>query len=132
MTDPRPLRLALETDLPQILVVVTAAHEKYLTRMDRPPPPFQRDYGDLIEAGTIWVVADPIVGLISLPRPVTPFMLTTWLCIPQFWAGTGRTLLEFAEQEGAPEQDQETCPVCERGDERNISIYEHLGYREVA
>jgi hypothetical protein len=38
--------------------------------MDKPPAPMERDYAEAIESRGIWVVGDPVQGLISLiPKP---------------------------------------------------------------
>jgi len=41
-------------DLPSIQRIITAAYDKYLSRMDKPPAPLLRDYRPAIKAGAIW------------------------------------------------------------------------------
>ena len=66
MNDRPTVRQAGAADLPVVREIVTAAYDKYLVRMDRPPAPMLRDYAPAVEAGTLWVAGEPVTGLISL------------------------------------------------------------------
>jgi hypothetical protein len=55
-------------DLASIQRTVTAAYDKYLNWLDKPPAPLLRDFSPAIETGAIWVTGNPVSGLISLPR----------------------------------------------------------------
>ncbi len=59
-------RQATEADLPAISGVITAAYARYLSRMDRPPAPVLTDYRAAIAAGQVWVLGEPMVGVIVL------------------------------------------------------------------
>jgi hypothetical protein len=60
---PRP---ATPTDLSQVQAVVAAAYAKYAERMEEAPAPVYRVYAEAIDHELVWVIGDPIRGLISL------------------------------------------------------------------
>ncbi len=66
MTGARDIRQATAADGPVVAEIISAAYEKYLTRMDRPPGPMLRDHAPMIEAGALWVTGDPVAGLITV------------------------------------------------------------------
>lgn len=69
------LRPAEPRGLWQIKAIVAASYEKYLTRMNKAPAPVGRDYEDAIQQGLVWVVGDPVVGLVSFATSETSLLI---------------------------------------------------------
>lgn len=100
--------------------------------MDRPPAPVLNDYVAATEAGQVWVTGTPIVGVIVLVSGQDCLLIENIAVAPSAQgAGTGRQLMEFAEQQaleqGLPRLTLYTNEVMTE----NLAIYAHLGYREV-
>jgi N-acetylglutamate synthase-like GNAT family acetyltransferase len=88
MNRERP-RLATLEDLSEIAEVVTASYEKYLTRMDKPPAPMERDYAEAIENREIWVVGNPVKGLVSLINQTEAVLLIENIAVHPSVQGSG-------------------------------------------
>jgi GNAT superfamily N-acetyltransferase len=132
VTDERP-RLAGQADLPQIRVIVAAAYEKYLTRMDRAPAPLERDYADAIESELIWVIGEPIVGIVLLTQFEDALLIENVAVHPSVQSsGLGRQLMDFAEAEAAARGLRRLALYTNEAMVENVSIYGHLGFAEVA
>jgi NAD(P)-dependent dehydrogenase (short-subunit alcohol dehydrogenase family) len=69
VNDRPPIRQAGEADLPVVREIVTAAYDRYLVRMDRPPAPMLRDYAPAVEAGTRESAAAFFESTNALPVP---------------------------------------------------------------
>ena len=125
-------RLATESDLARIHEVVVSAYEKYLVRMDRPPAPVLRDYGPHIRNGSLWVIGDPIIGLVSL-TPENEYLLLQNIAVhPSFQGrGFGRMLMEFAEFRARQLRLLRIRLYTNEVMLENIGIYSHMGYIEV-
>ena len=125
-------RLATESDLERIHDVITDAYEKYLTRMDRPPAPVLRDYKPHIENGFLWVIGDPIIGLVSLSPEKDYLLLQNIAVHPSAQGkGYGRKLMEFAEFRAHELKLERIRLYTNEVMLENIGIYSHLGYVEV-
>ena len=126
------LRQATPADLPRVREVIAAAYAKYLTRMDRPPAPMLRDYTGPAEQGLVWVVGDPVVGLVSLtPEPDSLLIENIAVHPDAQGAGLGRRLLEFAEQEAARHRLSQVSLYTNEVMTESQAVYARLGYREV-
>ena len=113
------LRRATAADLPRVHEVIEAAYAKYLTRMDRPPAPMLRDYTGPVEQGLVWVIGDPVLGLVSLiPEPDSLLIENIAVHPDAQGSGLGRQLMEFAEQEAARRGLTRVSAVHQRGDDR--------------
>lgn len=128
----RAIRQATAADGPVVAEIISAAYEKYLTRMDRPPAPMLRDHAPAIEAGAVWVAGDPVAGLITLMLTGDTLLIENLAVRPAAQgAGVGRALMDFAELRarrlGATRLALYTHVVMTE----NQAIYRHLGYREV-
>ena len=125
-------RMAVTSDLAGIQAVVDSAYNKYLSRMDRPPAPLLRDYSADIRDDSIWVIGNPIIGIISMtPKQGCLFIMNVAVHPKVQGTGVGRRLMEFAEKE-ASRLDLKCLRL--RTNEimvENIAIYTHLGYVEV-
>jgi SAM-dependent methyltransferase len=126
---PAKLRQATQADLPAIQAIISAAYDKYLTRMDRPPAPVVRDYGPAIEAGEIWVAGSPIVGLISLIEADDVLLIENVAVHPdRQGTGLGRRLMEFAEHQAERRQIRRLALYTNEVMTENLALYAHLGY----
>jgi ribosomal protein S18 acetylase RimI-like enzyme len=108
------------------------AYAKYLARLNRPPVTFRRDYANHINQGRLFVIGDPIIGVISLTPDDGTLVVENAAVIPHSQGrGVGRLLMDFAES-FALEHD---CHRIELFTNElmieNIEMYMHLGYEEV-
>jgi hypothetical protein len=129
MNHERP-RLATLEDLSEEQVV-TSSYEKYLSRMDTPAAPMQRDDAEAIENRKIWVVGNPVQGLVSLiTQPEAVLLIENVAVHPSIQGGRGRELMQFAavvvSDSGRPARS-----LHQRGDGESLTIYEHPGFSEV-
>jgi N-acetylglutamate synthase-like GNAT family acetyltransferase len=124
------LRQATEADLPAIQGVIAAAYDKYLSRMDTPPAPLLRDYRPVIETGSIWVTGSPVIALISLTQAEDVILIENVAVHPdQQGSGTGRLLMEFAEDYASERQIRCLALYTNEVMTENQAIYAHLGYQ---
>jgi GNAT superfamily N-acetyltransferase len=132
MTDERP-RLAKPEELSEIEEVVSASYEKYLTRMDKPPAPLERDYAEAIENCEIWVVGVPVEGLISLiTKPEAVLLIENVAVHPSIQGrGRGRELMDFAEVVATDRGLNRLALYTNEAMTENPAIYEHLGFSEI-
>ena len=124
-------RRATAADLPRVHEVIAAAYAKYRTRMDILPAPVLRDYTGPVEQGLLWVIGDPVTGLVSL-IPETDTLLIENVAVHPDAQGTGlgRRLLEFAEQEAARHGLTKTRLYTHEVMTESQAVYARLGYRE--
>jgi ribosomal protein S18 acetylase RimI-like enzyme len=127
---PADLRQATAADLPAIRGVIVAAYDIYLSRMDKPPAPLLRDYGEAVDAGVIWVAGNPVVGLISLIRDDDDVLFIENLAVhpDQQGTGLGRRLMGFAEQHARERGITRLGLFTHEVMTENQAIYHHLGY----
>jgi N-acetylglutamate synthase-like GNAT family acetyltransferase len=124
------IRQATAADLPSIQQVISAAYDKYLNRMDRPPAPLLRDYSPAIESGALWVTGTPVIGLISLNQIEDVLLVENVAVHPaEQGTGVGRRLMEFAEDLARQRQIGRLALYTNEVMTENQAIYEHLGYR---
>jgi len=126
---PRP---ATPADLPRIREVIMAAYTKYLPLMDRPPAPMLRDYRTAAQSGLVWVVGDPVVGVVSLTVGADCLLIENIAVHPcAQGSGIGRLLMEFAEREARRLKLERLALYTNEVMTENLAIYAHLGYAEV-
>lgn len=128
---PTPRR-ATAADLPRVHEVIAAAYAKYRTRMDILPAPVLRDYTGPVQQGLLWVVGDPVQGLLSL-IPETDTLLIENVAVHPDAQGTGlgRRLLEFAELEAARHGLTRTRLYTHEVMTESQAVYARLGYQEI-
>lgn len=125
------IRRASGADLPAVRDVITAAYEKYLTRMDRPPAPMLRDYAPVVRDGRLWVAGTPVRGLISLTAEGDSLLIENIAVHPTAQGtGLGRELMEFAEERAAHLGLTRLTLYTHEVMTENQAIYAHFGYRE--
>lgn len=132
MNDRPTVRQAGAADLPVVREIVTAAYDKYLVRMDRPPAPMLRDYAPAVEEGTLWVAGEPVTGLISLIPEGDSLLIENLAVRPEAQGtGVGRALMDFAELRAGRLELTRLTLYTHVVMTENQAIYAHLGYREV-
>jgi ribosomal protein S18 acetylase RimI-like enzyme len=125
-------RLAGPADLSQVRAVVAAAYEKYTARMEKAPAPFYRDYAEAIDHELVWVIGDPIQGLISLVPADDALLIENIPVHPSSQgSGLGRRLMEFAEGQAMAREVRRLTLYTNEAMPENVSIYRHLGFSEV-
>lgn len=126
-------RQAAPSDLTSILRVTNAAYARYADRMDQPPAPVLRDHRQEIEAGLVWVLGEPIVGLIVLVRDGDSLLIENVAVDPPAQgSGLGRRLMEFAERRASESGLRRLTLYTNEVMTENLAIYARLGYHEVA
>ena len=131
MTGARAVRRATAADGAVVAEIISAAYEKYLTRMDRPPAPMLRDHAPMIEAGTLWVAGDPVAGVITLLRTGDTLLIENLAVRPSAQGtGVGRALMDFAELQATRLGVTRLALYTHVVMTENQAIYRHLGYRE--
>jgi GNAT superfamily N-acetyltransferase len=127
----RASRLATRADSAAIRRVITDAYSRYLNRMDRPPAPMMTDYGPAISRGQVWVLGEPIIGVIVLIPELDRLLVENVAVSPAAQgAGNGRRLMEFAEQQAISAGLNRLTLYTNEVMAENIAIYARLGYRE--
>ena len=90
-----------------------------------------RDYTGPVEQGLLWVIGDPVTGLVSL-IPETDTLLIENVAVHPDAQGTGlgRQLMEFAEQEAARRGLTRVRLYTHEVMTESQAVYARLGYRE--
>ena len=124
-------RRATASDLPALRQVVTAAYARYLDRMDQPPAPMLTDYRAAAEAGQVWLLGEPAVGVIVLISQDDGLLVENIAVTPAAQGtGIGRQLMEFAEQQALALALRRLSLYTNEVMIENLAIYARLGYRE--
>jgi ribosomal protein S18 acetylase RimI-like enzyme len=128
-------RLATPEDLPSIGAVIDSAYAVYADRMERPPAPVLTDYRPAVEHGNVWVIGEPLAGLIVLEddREAGSLLVENIAVHPSAQGrGLGRLLMQFAEQQAAAGPFSRLTLYTNEVMTENLAIYARLGYREVS
>jgi GNAT superfamily N-acetyltransferase len=126
-------RQASPADLPAIERVIADAYARYLDRMDRPPAPMLADYGPAIERGEVWVLGEPVIGVIVLESEPDGLLVENVAVSPAAQGtGNGRRLMEFAELHAASRGLRRLSLYTNELMTENLAIYARLGYQEIA
>ena len=126
-------RQATEADLPAIRRVIKAAYARYLDRMDRPPAPVLNDYRAAAAAGQVWVLGEPVIGVIVLMSEEDSLLVENVAVSPAAQGtGYGRRLMEFAERQARARELSRLILYTNEVMTENLAIYARLGYRETA
>jgi len=126
-------RRATDADLPAIRGLVKAAYARYLDRMDRPPAPVLNDYRAATSAGQVWVIGEPVIGVIVLMSEQDSLLVENIAVSPAAQGtGLGRRLMEFAERQALSSGLTRMTLYTNEVMTENLAIYAKLGYRETA
>ncbi|MFE0423239.1 GNAT family N-acetyltransferase [Streptomyces sp. NPDC058953] len=91
-------RLAVAADVPLVKSVTDAAYHHYIDRIGTVPAPMKADHAADVAAGRVFVVGDPVLGVIVLvPRDGHLFLESIAVHPDAKGTGLGRALLRFAE-----------------------------------
>jgi ribosomal protein S18 acetylase RimI-like enzyme len=111
--------------------VITAAYARYLSRMDRPPAPVLNDYRAATAAGQVWVLGEPVIGVIVLIIEEDSLLVENVAVNPDSQGtGHGRRLMDFAEQQAQSLGLSLLTLYTNEIMTENLAIYSALGYRE--
>jgi GNAT superfamily N-acetyltransferase len=127
------IRPAGASDLPAIARIVSAAYEKYIARIGKPPGPMLDDYPSHIRARTAWVieVAGVVCGLIVLLPKGDHLLLDNVAVDPALHRrGIGRALMAFAEKEAQRRGYRELRLYTHEKMTENLVMYPALGWQE--
>ena len=133
-TPERPsIRTAVPSDAEAIAACVTAAYEKYIAAMGKPPGPMLDDYAGVIARHRVFVVDGEatITGVLVLKQEAGGLLLDNVAVHPGMQGkGLGGMLIDFAEAEAArlgyPALDLYTHELMTD----NIALYHARGYIE--
>ncbi|MHB1432593.1 MAG: GNAT family N-acetyltransferase [Streptosporangiaceae bacterium] len=126
---PRP---AGPSDLPDIKRVISRAYARYADLLDRPPAPVLHDYGPEIAAGCVWVLGEPIAGVIVLIERDDGLLIENVAVDPAAQGrDLGRRLLEFAERQAAGRGLPRLTLYTNEVMTDSLAVYLRLGYHEV-
>jgi GNAT superfamily N-acetyltransferase len=125
-------RQATGTDLEQVRQVVRLAYARYADRMDRLPAPVFNDYEAETLAGQVWVVGEPVIGVIVLIGKPDSLLIENVAVDPAAQGtGLGRLLMEFAERQAVAAGRRLLTLYTHEVMTENLAIYGRLGYHEV-
>ncbi|MFD9223193.1 GNAT family N-acetyltransferase [Streptomyces sp. NPDC060064] len=97
MTD--DIRPAALDDVPLVKAVTDAAYHHYIERIGVVPAPMEADHTAEVAAGRVFVVGDPVQGVIVLVPEAGHLLLESIAVHPgAHGTGLGRRLLIFAEE----------------------------------
>ncbi|MBT2438977.1 GNAT family N-acetyltransferase [Streptomyces sp. ISL-36] len=123
---PRP---AVAADVPAVKAVTDAAFHHYIERIGLVPAPMEYDHAANVAAGRVFVVGDPVVGLVVVIPEADHLYLDEIAVHPDAQGtGLGRTLLTWVEEHarelGLPEVRLLTNAMMWE----NQKLYERYGY----
>lgn len=127
------IRPAGASDLPAIVRIVSAAYEKYVVRIGKPPGPMLDDYPSHIRAHTAWVIeiAGRVGGIIVLLPKDDHLLLDNVAVDPALQGrGIGRALMAFAEKEAQRRGYRELRLYTHEKMTENLAMYSALGWHE--
>ncbi|MFE7548764.1 GNAT family N-acetyltransferase [Streptomyces gardneri] len=126
---PRP---AVSSDVPAVKAVTDAAFHHYIDRIGLVPAPMEYDHAANVAAGRVFVVGDPVAGLVVVIPEADHLYLDEVAVHPDAQGtGLGRVLMEWVEararQLGLPEVRLLTNAMMWE----NQKLYERYGYEVV-
>ncbi|MEU5307229.1 GNAT family N-acetyltransferase [Streptomyces sp. NPDC021562] len=127
--DIRPARAA---DAPAVKAVTDLAYHPYVARIGVVPQPMEADHAADVAAGRVFVVGEPVIGLVVIETHVDHLFLESIAVHPDAHGrGVGRRLLEFVDARarvlGLPEVRLYTNAMMWE----NREIYPKYGYEVV-
>lgn len=125
------LRRARPGDAPAVSALMQTAFAPYLPRMDRPPAPMLRDYGQLTPGEALYVLpgARDLRAAILLRWHLDFLELDTLAVTPSAQgAGLGRALIAWAEQQGVAAKRGWLRLQTNQVMQENAALYQRLGF----
>ncbi|MDG6924108.1 MAG: GNAT family N-acetyltransferase [Nitrososphaerota archaeon] len=110
--------------------LIREAYRKYLAKIDCLPAPLLQDYGLLVRDRLVWLIGEPIVGLICLVTKNEDSLLIENIAVSPSVQDRGyrRTLMEFAEQSAARLRLERVVLYTNEVMVESIAFYSYLGY----
>jgi ribosomal protein S18 acetylase RimI-like enzyme len=127
------LRLAADADVAALRMIATAAYERYVPRIGRPPAPMTADYAHAVRSGQAWVAVehDEIVGFAILIAQVGHLLLENIAVLPAAQGhGIGSRLLALAENQARSLHLSEIQLYTNETMTENLAYYPSHGYIE--
>jgi len=101
--------------------------------MDRPPAPVLNDYRAATASGQVWVLGDPVFGVIVLIGQGNALLIENVAVAPAAQGqGFGRMLMEFAERQALAQGLGKLTLYTNEIMTENLELYAGLGFREVS
>lgn len=131
MTHAMP-RLATTDDVPRVKAVTDAAYHHYIERIGLVPAPMETDHAADVAAGRVFVVGDPVIGLVVIRTEADHLYLDNIAVHPDAQGtGTGRSLLAFVETRARELGLPEVRLLTNAKMWENQRMYERYGYEVV-
>ena len=128
-------RRAMPADLAQVQAVVAAAFAPYVAVIGRRPAPMDADYGALVARGFARVAVDDTAALLGFvtfwPKGDHLYLDAVAVRPEAAGRGIGRALVGAAEAEGRALGLPEIRLYTNAAMEGNLTLYPHLGYRQL-
>lgn len=132
MADDKGVRMAVVDDEPAVRACVLSAYAKYVGRIGRRPAPMLADYRAAIRREEVFVLGEPISGLVVLVPAGDHVFLENVAVLPSLQGrGFGRCLMRFAERRTRELGFQEIRLYTGDCMWENRRMYPKLGYVEV-
>ncbi|MGW4159260.1 GNAT family N-acetyltransferase [Streptomyces sp. NPDC004788] len=123
---PRP---AVAADVSAVKAVVDAAFHHYIERIGLVPAPMEEDHAANVAAGRIFVVGEPVVGLVFVvPKPGHLYLDTIAVHPDAQGTGLGRILMDWVEQRARELGLAEVRLFTNAMMWENQKLYERYGY----
>ncbi|MGW0735758.1 GNAT family N-acetyltransferase [Streptomyces sp. NPDC002851] len=130
--DASDIRPADPSDVPAVKAVTDTAYHHYIERIGRRPAPMERDHAEDVAAGRVFVIGEPVVGLVVLEPHADHLYLESIALHPEAHGrGLGRVLLEFVERRARALGLPEVRLLTNAKMWENQKIYAHFGYEVV-
>ncbi|MFK0111079.1 GNAT family N-acetyltransferase [Streptomyces sp. NPDC091217] len=126
------IRPAGAADVPAVKAVTDRAYHHYIARIGVVPQPMEADHMANVAAGRVFVVGDPVVGLVVIEAHEDHLFLDSVAVHPDAHGqGLGRRLLEFVDARARALGLFEVRLYTNALMRENREIYRKLGYEVV-
>lgn len=135
MTDDIKIRLARDADVDAVRACAHEAYEQYIAAIGRKPAPMLADFATLIASGFVYVATDArcdILGFIVFYADGADMLLEN-VAVRKSAAGrgVGKRLIGCCESTAKQAGLDAVRLYTNEKMVENLSIYPHLGYREI-
>ncbi|MXM63524.1 GNAT family N-acetyltransferase [Streptomyces sp. HUCO-GS316] len=92
------IRPAVAADVPVVKAVTDAAYRRYIERIGVVPKPMEADHAANVAAGRVFVIGEPVIGLVVIEAREDHLFLDSIAVHPDAHGrGVGRRLLHFVD-----------------------------------
>jgi ribosomal protein S18 acetylase RimI-like enzyme len=127
------LRPAADVDVAALRMIATAAYERYVPRIGRPPAPMTADYAHAVRSGQAWIAVEhgEIVGFAIIIAQAGHLLLENIAVLPAAQGqGIGSRLLALAENQARSLHLSEIQLYTNEAMTENLAYYPRHGYIE--